>query len=576
MIIRFLILFLSVLVLFNWGLAFGYNEVGEPFIKYFSPKEYHASYQNWCVIQDNNGLMYFGNNNGILEYDGTNWQLIKTPNNSIVRSLCADSTGKIYAAASSDFGYLAPDSTGKLHFVSLLKYLDDKYRRFGDVWDVATAPDGIYYKTQNKIFKWNGKKIIVFDSVFAHRLYKINNNLFVRNYGAGLLEISGDSLHLVPDGSKFSSVGIYDMLPYRNKILVTTNQNGLYLYNGYRFSKFKTEADSFLEKNRLYNTCELSDGRIAFATQRGGVCIIDKNGRLSKIINSKNGLQSDIVYDIYQDKEGGLWLATNEGISRIEVSSPFTKLDKNSTGNDFISSIYRFKDRLYAANSFGILYFDKALSVFKPVAGFNSGGQNFVNMDGFLFASAVSGIYKIDSKTAHMVFEYDAPSLYKSKLDSNIIYVTYRIGLDVLSFHNNRLKLLRKIHGIKSEINNLVEDADGSLWIETDYEGVLHIKFGGNSVLSDENSNVTIDYYNNKNHLPGNRCSIISLDNKVLFATDKGLFRFNNKTKRFVPDSLLGESYANSSNRISMMCRSRNGDIWILALTDTGNELGKA
>ncbi len=215
------------------------------------------------------------------------WRLIKSPNNSVVRSLCMDSKGRIYVAASSDFGYLAPDSIGQLRFVSLLKYLGNKYRKFGDVWDVAVTSNGVYYKTQDKIFKWNGNKIKVFESVYAHRLYKINNSLFVRNNGAGLFEISGDSLMLVPDGKKFSSIGIYDMLPFKDKILVTTNANGLFLYDGYNFSKFKTEADSFLVKNRLYNTCELSDGRIAFATQRGGVAIIDRRGHLSKIINSQ-------------------------------------------------------------------------------------------------------------------------------------------------------------------------------------------------------------------------------------------------------------------------------------------------
>src|SRR3990167_684239 len=120
-----------------------YNRIGQPFIKYYSPKEYKASYQNWCVIQDNRGIMYFGNSNGILEYDGTSWRLIKTPNNSIVRSLCMDENGRIYVAASSDFGYLAPDSTGQLKFVSMLKFLDSKFREFGDVWDVVAASHGI-------------------------------------------------------------------------------------------------------------------------------------------------------------------------------------------------------------------------------------------------------------------------------------------------------------------------------------------------------------------------------------------------------------------------------------------------
>ena len=555
-----------------------YPEIEKPFIKYFSPKEYHASYQNWCLIQDKRGIMYFGNNNGILEYDGNLWRLIKSPNNSVVRSLCMDSKGRIYVAASSDFGYLAPDSIGQLRFVSLLKYLGNKYKRFGDVWDVAVTLNGVYYKTQDKIFKWNGNKIKVFESVYAHRLYKINNSLFVRNNGAGLFEISGDSLMLVPDGKKFSSIGIYDMLPFKDKILVTTNANGLFLYDGYNFSKFKTEADSFLVKNRLYNTCELSDGRIAFATQRGGVAIIDRRGHLSKIINSQNGLQSDVVYDVYQDKQGGLWLATTEGISRVEILSPFTEFDKKSIGNDFISSIYRFHDKIYAANSFGIFYYDKLSSSFKPVTGINSGGENFVSENGSLLASSVSGIYKIGKdNNAHMLFDFDAPSLYKSDIDTNIIYITYRIGLAVLQFNAGRWQIIKRIPGIKSEIDNLVEDSDGSLWIETEYEGIIHFSImQGKRFSSKDTGKIIMEYYNNNNGLPGKQCNILSFGGKVHFATDVGLFRFEPGSNKFIYDSCLGESFIDSAYSILFCEKNYNSDLWILANSHQRNELGKA
>ncbi len=522
--------------------------------------------------------MYFGSNNGILEFDGNTWRLIKSPNNSVVRSLCMDSTGRIYAAASSDFGYLTPDSIGQLRFVSLLKYLGNKYRKFGDVWDVAVTSNGVYYKTQDKIFKWNGNKIKIFESIYAHRLYKINNSLFVRNNGAGLFEISGDSLKLVPGGKMFSSIGIYDMLPFNDKILVTTNANGLFLYDGYNFSKFKTQADSFLVKNRLYNTCELSDGRIAFATQRGGVAIIDKRGRLLKIINSNNGLQSDVVYDVYQDRQGGLWLATTEGISRIEILSPFTEFDKKSIGNDFISSIYRFQDKIYAANSFGIFYYDKLSSSFKPVTGINSGGENFVSENGTLLASSVSGIYKIGKdNNAHMLFDFDAPSLYKSDIDPNIIYITYRIGLAVLTFKAGRWQIIKRIPGIKSEIDNLVEDSDGSLWIETEYEGIIHFSITqGKRFSSKDTGKILMEYYNNNNGLPGKQCNILSFGGKVHFATDVGLFSFEPGSKKFIYDSSLGKSFIDSTYSILFCEENYNGDLWILANSHQRNELGKA
>ena len=137
-IILLLVFFFSS-ISFSQELNNHYNDIGQPFIKFFSPKEYNASYQNWCVNQDKRGIMYFGNTEGVLEYDGTSWYLIKTHNNSIVRSMCVDDNGRIYVAASSDFGYLAPDSIGQLRFVSLLKFLKEQYREFGDIADYCAA-----------------------------------------------------------------------------------------------------------------------------------------------------------------------------------------------------------------------------------------------------------------------------------------------------------------------------------------------------------------------------------------------------------------------------------------------------
>ncbi|MGC9375999.1 MAG: hypothetical protein ACP5DQ_13305, partial [Bacteroidales bacterium] len=37
---------------------------------YYSSEDYNAGPQNWCITQDQRGIMYFGNSNCILEYDG--------------------------------------------------------------------------------------------------------------------------------------------------------------------------------------------------------------------------------------------------------------------------------------------------------------------------------------------------------------------------------------------------------------------------------------------------------------------------------------------------------------------------
>jgi hypothetical protein len=51
-----------------------YRNVDQPFIRYYSPKEYKSDNCNHSIVQDNRGVMDFGNATGILEFDGNTWR----------------------------------------------------------------------------------------------------------------------------------------------------------------------------------------------------------------------------------------------------------------------------------------------------------------------------------------------------------------------------------------------------------------------------------------------------------------------------------------------------------------------
>ena len=89
------------------GLIYSQNklESGFPLVNNYSPKEYGADTQNWAILQDDRGMMYFGNNLGLLEFDGADWKLYPMPNNATCRSLANGEDGKIYAGGVGDLGY---------------------------------------------------------------------------------------------------------------------------------------------------------------------------------------------------------------------------------------------------------------------------------------------------------------------------------------------------------------------------------------------------------------------------------------------------------------------------------------
>ncbi|MGB4536364.1 MAG: hypothetical protein WBI34_09380 [Tenuifilaceae bacterium] len=131
------------------------QERGLMMSRYFSPKDYGASTQNWAIAQDKRGVLYFGNASGILEFDGESWRLIQVPNKSTVRCLAFDGNGTLYAGAFNEMGYLNPDGTGNLRYTSLLNLIDSTYSDFGEVWDLHCFSDTAFFLTDKYIFRYH-------------------------------------------------------------------------------------------------------------------------------------------------------------------------------------------------------------------------------------------------------------------------------------------------------------------------------------------------------------------------------------------------------------------------------------
>jgi len=91
---------------------------GLPFITNYTPRDYGAGAQNWGIVQDDRGVMYFGNTRGVLEFDGVSWRLIEVPSTTGARWLAKDERGTIYVSVYGRFGYLRADEVGSLEYAS--------------------------------------------------------------------------------------------------------------------------------------------------------------------------------------------------------------------------------------------------------------------------------------------------------------------------------------------------------------------------------------------------------------------------------------------------------------------------
>ena len=104
------------------------KSIGTPFIRNFSKHDYRAGTQNWAISQDKKGYMYFANNDGLLVFDGVQWQLYEMPNSSMVRSIYIDDKGEVYVGAYNDFGKMVSMPNGRIVFKSLKDVIKPEFR----------------------------------------------------------------------------------------------------------------------------------------------------------------------------------------------------------------------------------------------------------------------------------------------------------------------------------------------------------------------------------------------------------------------------------------------------------------
>ena len=89
-----------------------------PLVTQFTKSDYEAANQNWAVGQSPDGIIYVGNNNGLLSYDGVRWTLSQLPRGKTVRSLWAAPDGRVYTGSFEEFGYFEKDLYGELQYRS--------------------------------------------------------------------------------------------------------------------------------------------------------------------------------------------------------------------------------------------------------------------------------------------------------------------------------------------------------------------------------------------------------------------------------------------------------------------------
>jgi serine phosphatase RsbU (regulator of sigma subunit)/ligand-binding sensor domain-containing protein len=570
------------------------NENGFFDIRNYTSKDYHLVPQNLAIVQDKRGLLYFGNNSGILEYDGRNWDTILTPKEAPVHSLAISSNGTIFVGGTGEIGYLSPNAIGKLKYISLLESLPLKDRDFEEIWKCFVTDDGnVYFQASNKIFCWNGKNMHVCNAKTAfHLMFYLHHTVYVREKEVGLFTLRDTSLTLIQGGELFAQEKIYFMLPFRkDRILLNTQDHGLFVMKpgiaGNQTSQlqtpeqltkvipFHTRIDEFFINNKVYNCIPLNKWSFSVGTLGNGIAVIDSSGNLMEALNKGAGLQDASIHSQFLDMQQKLWLATNNGITKVDINSPITRFNDQNGLEGTVQSMTRHEDKLYAATNTGIYCLQEPgvstnpsqieQAHFQKVEGIASECWTLLDFQAgkksSLLVASNDGVYELTgNKISRVTKENEnASMLFRSRKDSNRVFIGFTAGLSSIYWSNGSWVDEGKVLGVTEYIRSMDEAEDGTIWFGNNTTGVTSLLYGGGSR---QMNNVKITRYGLGSGLPDEMVKVRNIGSKMYFATLRGLFKFDGK--RFSADASLGSQFADGQAGPFRISEDSNGNIWIV------------
>ncbi len=530
------------------------------------------------IVQDKNGFLWFGTDNGLCRYDGYGVQTFYNAQQKFDQY--------VSALATCDEGMLVGTSKGaylftfdKEQFLNLDEKITSSVANFSldddnNVW-ISTNGQGIFrYNLASHECKRYPMK--PFGGRVASTLVDANNQVWAlsNSVRGGLYRLnkSNDTFEYFPLKDKTLQLDGMSMLANSDgSIMVGTWDQGLYQVNTDGSTELLLSASltnavhhihTLYNDRGLYTLIGSDDGMVEYDIQK-------KSWRmLSEVNDPSRSTMERFVYSIASDREGGLWVGTfYGGVNYLPANSfedrfiPYRAGEKGLMG----SVVGRFCEdgnhRVWVATDDGGLNcYDPLKDQFVDYPGhqimskYNVHGL-YADGNDLWVGTYGSGIIKMNIATgAQQVYQLDGrtsgSSSYCLYRDSkHRLWATSMDGAYVLDEATGAFK---QVKSFKSLTIDITEDGKGNVWFATQGSGLwrLHPNNTWKQYVSIEGDTTTIS----SNQV---NCVCRGAKGECYVATDHGMCEFLPKTgtfHRFHIDA--------PSQDISSIIASQ-GDLWL-------------
>lgn len=542
------------------------------------------------IIQDTTGFIWFGTYDGLDRYDGYNFKIFKTDNNSsgtishnYVRVMCLDYSGRLWIGTMGGGLNLFNDKTET--FVSF-----------------CNTPEDTNSISSNLI------SALICDS---------KGNLWIGTWGGGLNRLNlKEDINSNPVFKRYTYSDFGALSEDWNRIssLYEDRHGNIWIGSPYGLTKFNIDSNEIkifrsrqnditsISSNIISSMCEDKYGNLWVSTWDKGINRFNaETATFSQFLFANGGPAGpnyNRIMNLYKDKSGELWVGTwGNGLDKISLKNNDIKFihynsERYKNTGDFVFSIFEDKAGVLWVGSDwqGISKYDRGkldFVHFEPEANKNSLNHSTVfpflkdRYGNIWIGTRNGGINVFNRKNNSFRYYMHNPSDPYSLLHNGVralyddhkgsIWIGTGNGLDRYDYSTNKFihYYINGLNPIVYIIYSICEDNKGNLWIGTYTRGVFKLN---------PDKELIENYIHNPddpNSIGGNLIRCVFKDSKGLlwFASENnGISVYNSDTDRF-------SSYKNnpedinsvSTNRIVTIFEDNEGNMWF----GTGNGLNR-
>jgi len=551
------------ILFFMWNLS-GYSQIkniGLPEIKNYKKSDYKGGTQNWGIEQDKSGNLYFANNSGLFQFDGSSWSKYTLPNFSSIRSLKISDSNKIFVGGYSEFGFFEADQKGKLQYHSVSKLVNENNKKLIDfIWKIHIIKDEIIFQSFGRAYIYKNNKLKILEAPNRFQFsFSVNKRLFFQDISSGILEYKNGKLYPLQDTQLLNNTEVWGIFELPgNKLLFATLDKGIFSYENNLLTSWETEANSFIKKNSSLGGTVIKKDFLVLNSVLDGVIICDFNGKIIQHINRKKGLQNNTVLYSYVDNNSNLWLGLDNGIAFINENSPFTYFGFSYDLSTVYASVIHH-DKLYVATNQGLFFHEWNRSFkedsFKLVQGTTGQTWNIQVVDGELICSHNRGMMLISNDRVSKILDTKGywglkkiPGAPKLAIASNYD------GFALFEKNQNSWEHKAQIEGFNLSASTFEIEAN-NVWLRKD-DQVYQLKLS-----NDKKKFNTIKSYKSLTKSLKGITSIQKLNGHLYFQTNNEFFRFSYDEDLFVEDKMFTNLFKNIP-KVSSINQDNQHNIW--------------